>query len=60
MMGPSSPEQIVLLAAAAAIRISKCVPPDELPVLAAFYTAIGDQLALISVAAAQPGKNASE
>lgn len=46
-MKPLCPEDLVLLGAAVAIQISKEVPDEELEVLAALYTVIGDQLALI-------------
>ena len=43
-------EKLVTIAAAIAIQISQCVTNDDLPVLAALFTVIGDQLALLAAA----------
>ena len=42
-------EGLVLLAAAAAIRLAQGKSPDEVGLLAAFFTVLGDQLALLAL-----------
>ncbi len=48
MLCSCSGPELVLIAAAIAIEISKCVTEEELQLLSALYTTIGDQLALIA------------
>ncbi|MBW7573411.1 hypothetical protein [Caproiciproducens faecalis] len=43
-------EKLIALAAAISIQIAQCVTNDELIVLAALFTAIGDQLTLLATA----------
>lgn len=42
--------ELTLLASAIANQIACCSPEEELELLAALYTSIGDQLALIAAA----------
>lgn len=48
MLCSCSGSELVLIAAAIAIEISKCVTEEELQLLSALYTTIGDQLSLIA------------
>lgn len=48
MLCSCSGPELVLIAAAIAIELSKCVTKEELPLIGALYTTIGDQLALIA------------
>lgn len=49
MLEGLTPENVVLLAAAASVRLSKGVPAAQLEVLAAFFEIIGDNLALLAL-----------
>lgn len=54
MLSGCSGTELVLISTAIAIEISKCVTEEELEILSALYTTIGDQLALIAVKGGSP------
>lgn len=54
MLCDCSGTELVLISAAIAIEIAKCVTEEELELLSALYTTIGDQLALIAAQGCSP------
>lgn len=54
MLCDCSGTELVLISAVIAIELSKCVTEEELELLSALYTTIGDQLALIAVQGCSP------
>ena len=50
MLCQCSGAELSLLATAIANQIASCVPEEQIELLAALYTSIGDQLALIAAA----------
>ena len=52
---PNGGEELVLLAAATAMGLAKSRSAAEIGVLAAFFTTLGEQLALLSLCGGQDG-----
>ena len=50
-------EGLLLLAAAAAMGLSQGKSPDEVGLLAAFFTLLGDQLALLALCSGESGES---
>lgn len=50
MLCQCSGKELTLLATIIANQIACCVPEEQLELLAAFYSSLGDQLALIAAA----------
>lgn len=50
MLCKCSGQELTLLAAVIAVEIACCVPEEEIELLGALYTVLGDQLALIAAA----------
>ncbi len=50
MLCELSGQELTLLAAIIAVEIARCVPEEEIALLGALYTVLGDQLALIAAA----------
>lgn len=50
-------EQLITLGTSIAFKISQDLPPDEIGILGALLTVIGDQLALLSVTKEEALKN---
>lgn len=48
-MDPCCGEKLVAVGSAIAIQIAQCTDPDDLSLLGALFTVIGDQLSLLSV-----------
>ncbi len=57
MLCQCSGSELALLATFIAIQMASCLPQEEIDLVAALYTSIGDQLVLIS--AAGSGKDAT-
>ncbi len=50
MLCDCSGKELALLATFIAIQMASCLPQEEIDLLAALYTSIGDQLTLIATA----------
>ena len=57
MLCELSGQELTLLAAVIANQIACCVPEEQLSLLGAFYTVLGDQLALIASAGCDSSSN---
>lgn len=59
MLCQCSGKELTLLAAVIANQIACCVPEEQLGLLGAFYTVLGDQLALIASAGCEKDTTSS-